>query len=342
MDTSLSVVIVAYHSALDLARTLPGLSAELLPGDEVIIVDNGSGDDLKGVVSEKLPGATIVSMGNNAGYTAAVNAGSQVASGDLLVVLNPDAKPEPGFGEAIRRPLSERPDWAAWMSLVIYQEDGRRLINSFGNPLHFTGLCWAGGHGLPEAEAGESREVPTLSGACLAVPLETWRRVGGFSDEFFLYQEDTDFSVRLRNLNEPFGLVTDAVVDHDYEFGRREQKYLWLERNRIAMLIRNYPAGLLVLVLPALIVTEAALLVVAAREGWLQGKLRSYRDLARWLPRLLRERRQIQTTRAISARAFADFLTPDLDSPFFPDIVRSRPVRFALRLYWRAVKALLS
>ena len=89
---NLSVVIVAWNSAEYLARTLPALDRELLEGDEVIIVDNGSSDDLAGVTSTSCPRATIVAMGTNAGYTAGVNHGAGVASNELLVILNPDGQ----------------------------------------------------------------------------------------------------------------------------------------------------------------------------------------------------------------------------------------------------------
>jgi GT2 family glycosyltransferase len=341
LTASLSVLVVAYNSAGDLRRTLPGVAAELSPGDEVIILDNGSSDDLAGAVEASLPEARVIPMEGNAGYTAAINRGARLAQGDLLVVLNPDAMPEPGFGEAIRRPLYDGSGWAAWMALVVCTEDGRRLVNSWGNPLHFTGFSWAGGHGSPAVAVGPSRPVPTMSGACLAIPRSTWLRIGGFPDRFFLYQEDTDLSVRLRLHGEEIGLLTEAAVDHDYDFGRREQKFLWLERNRLAMVIRNYPAPLLVLLAPAMLATELALVAVSARQGWLPAKLRSYRDLLRWLPGLRAERRRIQASRRITPAEFAGILTPDLDSDYFPAFVRSGPVRLLLRGYWRVVRALL-
>ncbi|MEX1219392.1 MAG: glycosyltransferase family 2 protein [Solirubrobacterales bacterium] len=341
MSSSLSVITVAFNSADDLARTLPALASELASGDEVIVVDNGSSDDLQGVVAATLPEARILPMDGNAGYTAAINHGAAMARGDLLVVLNPDAMPEPGFGQAIRRPENDGSEWAAWMSLVVCHEGGRRLINSTGNPLHFLGFCWAGDHGLPAEAAGESRPVATMSGACLAIPRSTWNRTGGFSDHFFLYQEDTDLSLRLRLTGEQIGLLTEAVVDHDYDFGRRSQKYLWLERNRWAMMLRNYPTPLLLLLAPALLMTEIALVAVASRGGWLEAKMKANRDLLRWMPRLLGERRRIQATRQISTAAFAAMLTPDLDSDFFPAFVRSAPTRLLLRGYWRLVRALL-
>ncbi len=335
-------MIVAWNSARDLARTLPALAAELGPEDEVIVVDNGSDDDPGGVAARFVPRLRVVAMNRNAGYAAAVNRGAAEARGDLLVLLNPDAMPEPGFGEAIRRPLSDGSGWAAWMALVVCHEHGRRLVNSRGNPLHFTGFSWAGGHGLdPDDAAAGGSEFATLSGACIAIPLETWRRVGGFPGHFFLYQEDTDLSVRLLLAGERIGLAADAVVDHDYEFGSRGRKYFWLERNRLAMIARNFPGPLILLLLPALIATELALLVVAARQGWLRAKLSAGLALIGWTPRLLQERRLIQASRRITAAQFAANLTADLDSPYFPGFVRRNPVRAAMRLYWRCLRLLL-
>lgn len=131
------------------------------------------------------------------------------------------------------------------------------------------------------------------------------------------------------------------MVDHDYEFGVNDGKWRWLERNRLAFLVRAYPAALLALLAPALLATELALLVAAARGGWLRAKLAADLEFLRWLPRLLRERRRIQRRRTISAAEFATHLTPDLDSPFIPAIARSVPARTLLRLYWRAVRAAL-
>ncbi|MDQ2623335.1 MAG: glycosyltransferase, partial [Actinomycetota bacterium] len=214
-------------------------------------------------------------------------------------------------------------------------------VNSWANPVHFTGIAWAGGHGRRLSEAGAAREIPVASGACLAVRREAWERTGGLVEQFFLYHEDIDFSFRLRSAGGRIGLEPAAVVDHDYDFGSSPLKWFWLERNRLAMVIRNWPGPLLALVAPVLLVTELVLIPVAARGGWLGQKLRAWRDLIRWMPRLLRERRELAARRTISPGEFARLLTPDLDSPLLPDAVRQGPVKWLLRSWWAAVLAVL-
>ncbi len=336
---SLSIVIVAWNSRAELERTLPALLPELSDGDELIVVDNDSGDDSAELVAALAPSARIVTMGRNVGFAAGVNAGAGEARGELLVILNPDAAPLPGWGAAIRRPWLEGRGWSAWQALVA--EAGGTTINSAGNPLHFTGIVWAGQHGEPIAAAPPAGEVTVLSGACLAIPRKTWEQVGGFPPRFFLYHEDVDLSLRLRLAGGTLGIEPAAVVAHDYEFGAREHKWRWLERNRLAFLVRIYPAPLLILLAPALIATELALLLVASAGGWGGQKLAANAEALRWLPRLLLERRRIQRRRAVSSAEFAAWLSADLNSPFIAGPARSWPVRMLLRGYLSAVRMLL-
>lgn len=334
-------MLVAFESADELARTLPGLAREVGPDDEVVVVDNGSTSSPAPVIAEHLPAARLIELGENAGFTVATNRGAAETTGEIVLMLNPDALPEPGFGEAIRRPYAECPEWGAWMGLVACHIGVEKVVNSWENPVHFTGIAWAGGHGRPLAEVDGPREIATGSGAALAVRREVWEEAGGLAEHFFLYHEDVDLSLRIRSAGHRIGFEPSAIVDHDYEFGANERKWFWLERNRLATVIRTYPGALLWPLAPALLATEIVLLLVAARQGWLGAKLGAYRDLFRWLPRLGRERREIRAARRIGPREFADQLTPDLDSDLIPDFARRGIVRTLLRAYWQAVKALL-
>jgi GT2 family glycosyltransferase len=322
-------------------RSLPALTEQLRDGDELIVVDNGSGDGTAALVDELVPEARLIEAGSNLGFAAGCNLGADAAECELLVLLNPDAIPAPGWRDAIERPASDGRDWAAWMALVT-AEDGR-VVNTSGGVVHFTGIAWAGNAGEPaeRAAAAGPHEVAFASGACLAIRRDTWREQGGFPESFFLYQEDVDLSLRLRLVGGRLGIEPGAVVDHDYDFDKGAAKWRYLERNRWAMLLRTYPAALLVLIAPALLVTEVALLFVSLAGGWGGQKLRAAGETLAALPRLLRERREIQSRRAIGAAQFADSLTADLSSPHLGRAGGSAPMRWALRAYWSLVRALL-
>jgi GT2 family glycosyltransferase len=337
---SAAVVVVTYESGAAVAAALPALAAQLGAGDELIVVDNASTDDTLAVVRSIAPDAKVVETGCNVGFAAAANAGAEAATGDLLVFLNPDAKPAPGFLEAIRAPLADGRGWTAWMGLVT--AGGGRVVNTNGGVVHFTGIAWAGEAGAPApGTLAGPRETTFLSGACLAIPRRAFTDVGGFAGAFFMYQEDVDLSLRLRLAGGHLGVEPAAVVDHDYEFAKGAAKWRLLERNRWATIVRCYPGRLLLLLAPALAATELALLVVAAAGGWLPQKFGAAGETLRALPRLRRERRRVQATRVVSAAEFAGSLTPDLDSPFLGRVGRSGMLHAVLRGYWRLVLAAL-
>ena len=331
---------MTFNSRETIERTLGALLHELSPQDQVVIVDNASTDGTPAAVKAASPVVTIIQNERNEGFAAACNQGAEVASGDLVVLLNPDATVAAGFGEAIRRPLADNRGWDAWMALVTCEQG--RAINTSGGIVHFTGIAWAGESGRPVRHAPDSpREVGFASGACLAIPRETWRAAGGFPARYFLYHEDVDLSLRLRLRGGRIGIEPAARVDHEYEFTKGPRKWRLLERNRWSMVLRVYPGALLVLLVPALLATELVLVWVSLGGGWARQKALAWVDVLRALPHLVRERRAIQSDRRVSARDFAIHLTPDLDSAYLGRAARSGLMRRALRLYWRCVLFLL-
>src|SRR6185369_1090027 len=85
--------------------------------------------------------------GSNGGFAAGCNRGAEVARGELVCFLNPDAVPQPGWRDAIELPAVEERGWDAWQALVTADEG--RTINTRGGVVHFTGIAWAGGAGEP-------------------------------------------------------------------------------------------------------------------------------------------------------------------------------------------------
>lgn len=341
---TLAVVIVAHDSRTQLGATLPALGAQLRPDDELIVVDNASSDGTPQAARELAPGALVIETGANLGFAAACNRGAAAATSELLCLLNPDAVPQRGWRDAIERPLVRDFDWAAWQAFVT--ADGGRKINTRGGVVHFTGIAWAGGAGEPIDPEEEwthygPPEPGFVSGACLAILRRRYLELGGFPAGFFLYHEDVDLSLRVRLAGGHLGVEATAVVEHDYEFEKGPAKWLYLERNRLATLLRTYPTALLALLGPALLATELALLFAAAAGGWLPQKLRAWRETAAALPRLMDERRAIQAARTVSSAEFARGLTPELGSAYLGAAGRSRLLRAVLRAYWAVVVRLL-
>jgi GT2 family glycosyltransferase len=324
-----------------IGATLRPLLAQLRDGDELIVVDNASRDGTADAAREMAPVATVLEKGANLGFAAGCNRGADAASGELLCFLNPDAVVQEGWRDAIAAPLNEDRGWAAWQALIT--AEGGTVINTAGGVVHFTGVAWAGGAGDPIDLHGVAAEGKPgfASGACLAISRQTFADVGGFAEPFFLYHEDVDLSLRIRLQGGELGVEADARVDHGYEFEKGAAKWRYLERNRWATLIRAYPFAVLALSAPALLATELAIVGASLSGGWFRQKLAAWADVVRWLPRLLRERREIQARRVVSAGEFAAGLSAGLGSAYLGAAARSRLLSGLLSGYWRVVLLLL-
>jgi N-acetylglucosaminyl-diphospho-decaprenol L-rhamnosyltransferase len=337
---AIAVVVVTYENGDGIATTLPSLVSQLASDDELVVVDNASGDRTADVVRDVVPRARVLQQDRNLGFAGGCNVGADASEAPLLLFLNPDAEPAAGCIDVLRQAAEDRPSWGAWQALVTMSRG--REINSSGGVTHFLGMGWAGACEEPVEMAPDGpAEVSFASGAALVVRREAWRAVGGFDERYFMYGEDLDLGLRMWLRGYGVGVVPAARVEHDYAFGKGERKWFMLERNRWWTVLSDYPAGLLLPLLPALLAAEAALLVMAARGGWLRAKLRAQAAVVRELPQILARRQKVQTGRVIGGGELSAWLSADLDNPNLGDAARIRALAILQRAYWAGVRALL-
>jgi N-acetylglucosaminyl-diphospho-decaprenol L-rhamnosyltransferase len=335
---ALAVVVVAHNSAHALPGLLGPLLQQLREDDQLLVVDNAS-EDATAEATQRAGGPVqLLRSERNLGFAGGCHLGARGTDAPLLLFLNPDCRPEPGCLDQLRRAADEHQAWGAWQAAVMLP-DGR--INTDGGVVHFTGLGWAGDCGSPpEALPALPREVAFPSGAALTVRRRVWDELGGLDPAYFLYSEDLDLGLRAWLAGHRVGIVPGARVVHDYEFQKGAQKWFWLERNRWRTVLSVYPARLLLLLLPALLAVEMAIMATAGRQGWLSAKLRAQAAVLFDLPATLARRRRIQRTRRVGVPEFAGQLTASMDSPFIPAL----PFPWAVNLqrrYWELVRRVL-
>jgi GT2 family glycosyltransferase len=298
------------------------------PEAEVIVVDNAGRDR---AVAEPF-GVRLVEPGWNLGFARGCNRGAAEATGDVLVFLNPDTVVEPGGLRELARTLDDPAIGIAMARLRLL--DRPELLNSAGTVVHVSGLAWAGRYGEPAESVREVEDVAAPSGAAMAIRRDLFDELGGFTDELFMYLEDTELGWRAHLHGLRVAVVPGADVYHDYEFGRHPAKVALLERNREIFVLTAYSLRLLLLVVPLLAATELAMLAVAAKQRWLGGKLGGWWWLLRHAGWLVRHRRETQRLRNVRDRELVHFLTPTLD----PKVVSlPREIDFLNRLlglYW--------
>jgi len=246
----------------------------------------------------------------NLGYPNAVNFAVENTDADFVLCMNPDASAEP---ECLAELLAAD---AAIAGAQIVSADG--LVRQAGaNPLHPTGISPAGSFGLPREE-GSPRETIVVSGACCLLRRATFLALGGFMREFFLYYDDADLGWRARIAGERVVYCPAAVARHGYEFGRRERKMFYLERNRLISVLTNYEARTLALLAPLFILTELGVLAASALQGWFGEKVEAYASVIRLAPAVAAQRRRVQAMRQVADAELAPLFESHLESPFLP------------------------
>jgi GT2 family glycosyltransferase len=284
---------------------IESLQAQTRPPDEIVLVDNKPGATLPDV-----DGVRVIAPDVNLGYPNAINFAVEHTDADFVLCLNPDARAE---AECLAELL--RAD-AAVAGAQIVSEDGA-TTQAGANPLHPAGISPAGSFGRPR-ESGPPRDVIVVSGACCLLRRETFVALGGFMRSFFLYYDDADLGWRARIAGERVVYCPDAVARHGYEFGRRERKMFYLERNRLISVLANYEARTLLVLTPLLLLFELGIVAVAAAQGWLPEKLRAYASLLELRGAIRAHRRHVQGLRRRGDHELRGFFSTRLDSPFVP------------------------
>ena len=335
---TVSAVVLAYGDQPYLFEVVDSVLASTGIDVEVVVVDNGcTSPDLSPLRTRA--GVTLVEPGHNTGFTGGCNLGAAKAAGDLLAFVNSDAIVEPGALAALAE-VAARPEVGIASASLRLAEDPDRM-NSAGNPLHVLGLSWAGGLGEPAEHYRAESDIASATGAAMMMRRDVWEILGGFTAEFFAYCEDADLSLRCWQAGWRVRYVPSAVVRHHYEFSRNPAKWYLLERNRLAMLLCDYETRTLLLLAPALLALECALLVVASTSGWAGAKLRGYRWLWQNRSWLRARRRQVRAGRRRSDRELASLLTARFDAQVLPLPAGTFLLNTAMGLYWALVRRLL-
>jgi GT2 family glycosyltransferase len=211
----LSVVVVSWGSGADAVAL-----AEAMPRDprfELVVVDNGGGGELAGLAPA--PGRAILAGGGNLGFAGGSNRGARAARGELLLFLNPDARPEPGSLAALVDGFAHRPDAAGLVPRLV-GFDGRPQCAWQLRPLPGPAALLAHAFFWNPAP-GARREPPAgtpvaqPAAAALALRRAVFEAVGGFDEGYWpAWFEDVDLARRLAGRGARLLYHPDAVFRH--------------------------------------------------------------------------------------------------------------------------------
>jgi len=251
-----SVIVVAFRTPDLVARCVQSVHDQnrgLVV--EVLVVENDPQDGTAQALAELDAPCRVISPGANLGFARAVNLAAVHARGRYLLLLNPDALVVDAAVDRLVEFADRRPGHGLYGGRTVDGVGRLDPRSCWGLPTLWSTLCFAVGlsslckrHPLfdPESlgrwERDSVQTVDVVTGCLCLVPSDTWRALGGFDEQFFVYGEDVDLAVRARSVGFRPLLCPDATVVH--EVGRasatRADKLLLLHRGKVSLFRKHW------------------------------------------------------------------------------------------------------
>lgn len=255
----ISAVIVHYRTPRHLEAAVAALHEDARSSSlslQVIVVDNGAASaSTAGDAAPQGLDARVLRPGENLGYAAGINLGVEHAAGDVLLLMNADVAVVPGCLRALLDAL----DGADIAGPRLFWDEGRRLMlppQALRTRRAELDAAWAErspawGRSFRRRwrrrarafwRAGAPVTCYELTGACLAVTRDGWRRVGRFDEGFRLYFEETEWLLRARSAGVRAVLAPAAHCVHAYDQSakREPRAQLWFEESAERFRRRRY------------------------------------------------------------------------------------------------------
>lgn len=220
---TVSAVVVNYKAPDHLVQCVHSLRAEGV--DDVVVVDNHSGDGSRQALAADDPGARFLDTGANLGYGTAANRGAALATGDLLLVCNSDVVLEPGAVKslaavldadrrvAIAGPRVENRDGTLYPSPRTFPDLGVAIGHAFLGQVA-PGNRFTRRYRMLDWDHAQALDADWVSGACFLVRREAWVALGGFDESYFMYAEDVDLCWRAKRAGWTVAFEPAARVTH--------------------------------------------------------------------------------------------------------------------------------
>ncbi len=245
-----SVLIVAFRSEACIAACVQSVErAARKVSTEILLVDNGDGAS-SDLVSKDYPNVQIIPSNGNVGFARANNRLAEHASGEHLLLLNPDACLAEGAIDALYDGANRHSQSGA-VGAITLNEHGKP---DFGNAIPMpsltefasiaTGRARASKAIPSSIETGLDKQADVLSGSCLMVRRAAWCKLGGFDERFFLYCEEVDLCRRLSQAGYQLIRVADAKAHHHIAHGNihSQERRLFQAAGNVEFMRKHWPS----------------------------------------------------------------------------------------------------
>lgn len=243
-----SVIIPTYNGLDLLIKCVSSLIQQTYKNFQIIVVDNGSSDKSREIITKTFPVVKFIEFKHNYGFAKACNAGIRRAKGDIVIILNNDAFPKPTWIEKLIEAEEKYPNISAFTSKIVTARN-TRIIDSVGDEITVELKVKHRGEGeIDNGQYEKNEEVFLVPATAVAYRKKFFDDVGFFDEFFGSYFEDVDLSFRGQLLNHKYLYTHEAIVEHVGKSTSDKISYVrgfYEIRNSILVWIKNLPFSLL-------------------------------------------------------------------------------------------------
>lgn len=297
-----SIIILNYNAGDLLLECVESLLNTRHGNYEILVVDNASKDNSHKRCKEKFPIVNIIENTENRGYCEGNNVGMRLAKGTYVVILNPDAIVDPDWLNGLIQGYETYGE-GLYQPKFLTTSDHSILMSS-GNMIQIFGFGYSRGKGQIDTKQFEKHEVVGFaSGTCLFTHIDVIKKIGMFDSFLFAYLDDMDLGWRALLLGIRSHYIPESIVYHPpegFSFKWSNYKFYLLERNRLYCLFTHYSYSTLFRMMPALFLTELAIILFYLKKRMIRQKINGYIDIVKNRQQIKKRHNEIQKTRTIS------------------------------------------
>jgi GT2 family glycosyltransferase len=204
MDSSLkphcTIIVLNFNGEKLLPACLDSLARQTNGNIDTVVVDNASTDGSAALVAQKYPWVRFLALDKNYGFSKANNIALRDAlerGSDYALLLNNDTFAAPDFISEMLKVIESDPAIGAACPKIYYAHQPDMLWYAGGDFSLWT--CALGHRGLKETDHGQydqGKEITQGTGCAMLVRCNALREVGFLDEQFWIYGEDLDLSVR--------------------------------------------------------------------------------------------------------------------------------------------------
>lgn len=208
-----TIIVVTVNNINLLRNCLTSLRAQDYKPVEIIVVDNGSDEDIQGMLSCEFPDIIGIRLDKNYGFAEGNNRGIERARGKYIALINNDAVATPQWISSMVS-TAESDDKIGAVASIVVDGNKPKVLDSFGVGIALDGMSRQAMRGMPVPHINQAEEVLLFSGCACLLRSEALKEVGFFDKDFFAYCEDTDLGLRLRWAGWRIVVAPDSYVHH--------------------------------------------------------------------------------------------------------------------------------